>query len=366
MVDGKPVSYSLDSEFSVEEGIRLLQARQDLMTEDLRSNFSKIDRKQILKSTGYSDAQLAAFGLANSVSPNLTSYSILDLKPFVISSIRLTDPYITLGFSKKLQPIIDQVNQESTFPDMVTEIDSENFEIKNKTYAKTPNEFQQQINRLHKTIKNPMTHLHIGIPGHVSDRALVNIVRALETIAILDMALEGTREKLPYYEVSALEKLSSIEAIEGVRSVVLVRRNEWSQPALTHNIEIRQHISIKRGMEQLALAGILAQNHSRLIEIEIPQRYALGSTPVDGNAVILDSVHSNLPGALYYAGKILERQTDRPDIIQASKELIRLSDKMLLNRFEITEESRQQAQALLKRISIRQLLTPNAFLDPIL
>lgn len=334
-INGKSLTWSMDSEVSIEDSFRVI-ANDEAALKKLYGNlsyppeaikefgvspkkssfqFPKISTKVILERLNLSPKQFEAFGLRSGVPRNQTEYSLLDLKP----------DFFQKGFFSLVPYSLEKESIRHHLKDTFTEImskkglpvnshfDLTNFELTHKTYETSPKKYRDLIvNKLHKMVKSPQTHLHVGIPAEVPEAKFYSITRAVETRIVLSLAkdwVEGGAD-LAYSGGSTLVKSPS-EFGES-RGVIRAGYRKWKKPHLAHDLEIRNWLTIEEGMENLELVANLATNHKKLHVLEISQ-----SEPLTNEKI------GNIFGALDYASKIFELSKD-PQLKSMSKDLVRL------------------------------------------
>lgn len=372
LVEGKPLTFSMDSEISIENAFRELVKDKKSMDqlyapmwytkealEILNGvpagalEFPKVAVKDLLTTLKVSQAQFQTFALRKGIDKTLSTYSLLDLNP----------AYFAQAFFHLVPQGPERItffhHLRTTFLDLMHErglpvnahFDGGNIELTHKTWETSPAKYGKLVREdLHKKIKDPQTHLHIGIPSEVPESKLFAITRAAETRVILVMAKNWYkgRRALAHFRGTALVK--NVEESAKERGVIRLGVNEWSEPHLTHNLEIRQWSDIEEGMDNIKFAARLASNHHRVRVIEnfdVKQ--------------ITDKITGNLYGALRYASMILSASKD-PASKKMAKELSALA-RPIKKSEDMTDAWREEVSAYLNKYSVLDRLDFDAFVE---
>ena len=335
----KNLTYSLDSEVTPADAYRYISTDPQALSalkDSLPNQTYHI--QEILRLTGLSEGQFKFFGLRKGIPKDQQVFHVTELAPEVFGTVlskKMDYPAALLSNSLNI------ITSKKNIP-LKAGIDDQDVEFRHTSYETSPLQFKLVIEDLHKKAKTPMTHIHVGLPGEISRAKTAEITRSVEAEAILTLAEDAAlgQDNLPYYEFTTLNETQP--SLSHQRGVVRLGYHEWTQPHLSHNLEIRQYGNLKHGLALVEKVSYLAQNHDRLIVTET----ALERIP--------DTVTANLPGALFHVGSVLKRSQDAGDQ-SVAHQLLKFSSE-ILSHGEITLEKRLEiANFLIKTKPLQRL-----------
>lgn len=374
--NGKPLllSFSFDSEITAEntirflagdpEGARILRTLARGPWEDGSSRQFALERtltkNELAKALHLSEKQIDRFVLRKGAQPVDGKYFLDDLHPAYFASLLEWSAYPAgYGSSNSGQKLLFLTQITRSLKERLTakgwpidtHLDSMSPEITHGSAELSPKTFHDLIkNKLHREIRNPQTHLHIGLPAEaINEEEAIAIGRALETRAVLKIAEEwAPGNGAVHYNGTLLSFAPDISA----RGTVLFGPSEFTSPVVAHNLELRQWSTIEEGLENISLAAALAKQKNRLRLLKITEDPAP------------DTYLGNVLGALSYAAGTLERSAVGGDRAVA-KEL-----KAFLEEWKLTPPKASEMDSFRNDVSERvrqwellRRLTPEAFLE---
>lgn len=360
----KPVTFAIDSEFTRFQTLSIIE--RGPFSQTLRARAPRVRVKEILAAIAregqkISEKQFRLFGIRSGVSKDKATYNIFELTHYVADFLlpemfpAPANPFITAELEDSgYLGMIDQSLKAIGLGKFKAYLDAHQIEIRNRTYDSIPFQFRKSVQALHD-IETPDSHLRIGLPAEIPDKPLLSIARAIETVVILEMALEGSKSSGSLkYNGSTLNS-NDFDLIDNSRGVVRVRRNRWSKPFQAHDFEIRQYFSLERGLDYVELAVKLAQNFNHL-------RYKRAQVLTEtAEAPVYDPLTSNLSGALDYAGRILRDSSDA-NSRRIGRTLMAEAEK-LYSGIQIKDSDRDRVAELLEKEGVIDLLFKGAFLE---
>lgn len=366
VANDQPLTFSFDSEATWGDILHFLQSepkgleRLEALLKSARSNeansfFVGGNLEEIAAALGISVNQVKSFALKKGVDREKAFFYLTDFHPSYFSKL-VQRPELKPGtwaviqnpeFFTEVSALVREGLERRGLP-FALHRDVDNLEFTHQSWTDTPSDFQNTIRKLHAQLKQPQTHLHIGIPAAVSDRQVHSIARAVESRIILRLARDSADEvPLPFHKGTTLNGYDLPAA--GTRGVIRLGVREWTKPVPAHNLEIRQWFTVQQGMNDLALAGKLAQNHQRVKVLDFR------------SDTVSDPFTNNLPGALKYVGTLLRESTDSERRKLAEK-FLEFSGRMEREK-KITRELRREVHEFLQRIDIDELLDESLFLN---
>lgn len=361
-----PLTFSFDSEVSLENTYRYLISNPEseawlkqvleAPSEGLKAflSNSSLSKPELANLLQVSERQFDRFVLRKGIDENKASFFLLDLNPSYLHGAYFNHARHERNsgaFLHELQVGFKTSLIKNGFP-VSLHMDAANFEITHASSERIPAQFRKLVvEGLHTQIKNPQTHLHIGLPEKaITNTKALEITRAVETKIILELA-EGWE---PGTKELAFVDGTSLRADPGdvdYRGVVRLGYSEFSKPVKAHNLEIRQWDTIEGGLENLALAAEMAKRHR---EIKVVKMH----TPV-----VDDPYTSSLLGALEYSAVILAR-SGKSEEKKLAKKLLALHQKGIRSWENERENSefRTEVKKFLLTNNIRARLTLDSFL----
>jgi hypothetical protein len=355
------LTYSFDSELrDFDVFAFLMQTESGRALLNRKYGARKYSAQQLADLAGVSEKQLKVFGLRKEVDRSQTRFALTDLNP------KLMDAAVSSkrkGLALRWNQLVGWLSPPAEVGEVERELQSRGLpvethldysglqvEVTHGSYEVSPSRYYALVkDGMHGLFKTPQTHLHLGMPGSLRPEEAHAIARAVETKIILNWAASQDSEgaRLAYYEGSSLR--ADIKQAE-LRGAIRMQLNEWTVPAPSHNLEIRQWDSIEDGLDLLGLAGELVLEHERLRII-----------PAFDAAKISDPFTDNLNGALKYAGELLSRSAE-PEKASIGNGLLALASEVE-NAGTITPQFRKKTYKFLNEHSVMELLGKSAFVE---
>lgn len=225
------------------------------------------------------------------------------------------------------------------------DLDSSRVEIRHNKFEDTPLGFKTFIENVNRRVQQPQTHFHLGIPAAaVTDEQFLAITRALETRAIIRLAIEDPepQQKLSYSVSYLYDNLETEGRLDfGSRGVVKGQLNAFEGTNPGHDLELREWTTTEQALGEIKLAIALAGDAQKI-------RIIPGIT----TAEVQDPLTQNLRGALVYASRALLSSTN-PKIVSVAERLQSLIKELDPGRAPTTSE----------RIAIAKFCDENKVLD---
>ena len=174
-----------------------------------------------------------------------------------------------------------------------------------------------------------------------------SIARAVESRIILEMAHSSPRASGELYATSYSTLRGTPKSANKSAGVVRLNYKRHKEPFPMHDLEVRNYLKLNEGLNHIALASRMGEDHSRVI--------VLDSFSAKN---IVDPYTSNLNGALKYVGEIAKKKGNE----EVGSRLVELANKIEAEG-KITEAMRKEVHEYLREIEVMKMLEPNFFLD---
>lgn len=351
-----PLTYSFDSEIPTVNWLGMIHT-SPRMREAFENATSELEtlrlprtKEQLSKIFNLSVKQFQSFALRKSVDKNKASFDLWDLNPNYLDI--LIEKFVNLNERNELAESMSPSLRETVLEVYGLQTNSEidgiaTIELQHALYSDVPIEFARQISTLHRVFSRPQTHLHIGIPASIGEEKALAIARAVETKVVFDLAMkfEVGENNLVYSSGTNLRHKPIHD-----RGPVFLKLNEFDEPFIAHDLEIRQWPNITEGMNLLALASQLVQAYQYVRVFEMSKMRKVYS---DGRV-------GNLKGALEYASLVLRDNAD-PRISGIAARLLEFSQE--IRTTSIPDALISQIGTYISENNVNDLLNLEVFLE---
>jgi hypothetical protein len=346
------LTYSMDPEFSEANVFRYIMKDPERV-ERLRQVCVDVSKSDILKLLKMSERQFNRFALRKGVDPSKTKLQAVDLNPeefqYILSNYLLFNKskWSNLFYATRAE-FVSKL-RERGFP---VKESGHSMEIAHESFETDLSLFKDLMNRLHKEVREPRSHFHIGLPSATVTRSqALSISRALETKVVLRLALEEPESQ----DNLAREHKGTPLAKNFDRGIVYLKYDEFKSPVLSHDLELREWMDLDHGLEMVDFASKLASDRERLVQSDED----FGRRQQEPSIALVDPRLGNLKGALEYTGMLLKKR-DVPSQTLIGEQLEKLAS-------EITEEDtpvnlRKTIRSYLMKNHVLEMLDESVFL----
>lgn len=390
-----PLTFSFDAEIGHAEVMRFLQsdpvALKKLSDAAAKLKNSKGDPfkgftlSELAMSLAQSKKQVLSFALRKGTDKAKPLFQLEDLNPSafeVMMAVLLRnivkedqrikrvpralvmDSSSSLEFLKTYQDLLLNFARSNNLPIKST-LEGHLPEFQHSSFETSPKKFFELIkNKLQKTFPRAQTHLHIGIPEHVSKERAALIARAVESRIILRMAGDSPLDTKSLYADGyrlddrgfGYESTLRSKVEESGKRVGIIRLNfnnfyDKATEIYSHDLEVRQWTKIDDALYNIELASKMAMERKRILVVE-------DFAPVD----IPDLVTGNLNGALSYVGLLLTNHSD-VSFQRIGADLLGFS-KRIESEGAISSEVRKEIYLYLRKNEVLKKLDESVFLKP--
>lgn len=288
--------------------------------------------KSLSRDFKLSESQVRLFLINKNVSSSTTNFKASDFTPFGINL--LADKIKIKNTASKFLdsaflPIVRRMGL-----DIAVEVDGNSPEIKHATSEKSPKIYKDIIKKIHRLFKNPQTHFHVALPADfISHTQAQKIARAIEAKLVLELLLNAhTSDENLMYDNTVFSPLT-----HGKRGNIKLGLDTFTKPFKSHDLEIRQWISIDGALKSVEIASHLAKRTSEknlilpnsVLSSAIESRYGAVFQSLDLVSHILRESYPDLSADLkkFSERSVLQSDSRLPDkLIQEISAYIRKND----------------------------------------
>lgn len=322
----RAVTFAFDSEIGVGTALKILRAHSTTSSkvEEILSR-TRVSKLILLKASDLSENQFAFFGLRKGVNSDQKSFTLNDLSNALIQKLWLKSEdrsFVGSALDSRMEELNPQLIKlfqlvfETEKKPFEVELDETSLEIRHQSLETSPEGYRKLIENFHRKFPGAQTHFHIGIPNDVPRQALIAIGRAVEAKIILRLVEDNSGGTLALNIGSMLDR----GALSSFKGVIGLEAERFNEPWPSHDLEIRQHLSLSTAFEDLSLAALLAMENQKLLRVD-ENIFPVASRRVK------DPQNGNVVGAFRFIGEILQTQKD-PALQVLGKEMLALIERV--------------------------------------